>query len=121
MTKGGERAAAIEFITRIERHEQEMSTLREPQAFLAYIESLSAFRNPWIRRGYAMTLLVLGRTAEAAAHIGRLLTQEPIDNLPHFREEMAGIAHVLAEDPASIIPRLHKRASDNGSALGLAS
>ena len=42
VTKGGERAAAIEFITRVERYEQEMSTLREPQAFLAYIESLSA-------------------------------------------------------------------------------
>ena len=120
VTKGGERAAAFEFITRVERYEQEMSTLREPQEFLAYIESLSAFRNPWIRRGYAMTLLVLGRTAEATAHIDRLLKHEPIDNLPHFREDMADIARVLAEDPASIIPRLHKRASDNRSALGLA-
>lgn len=70
-------------------------------------------------RGYAMTLLVLGRTAEAAAHIDRLLKHEPIDNLPHFREEMTDIARVLAEDPASIVPRLHKRASENRSALGL--
>lgn len=121
VTKGGERAAAIEFMTRVERYEQEMSTLREPQEFLAYIESLSSFRNPWVRRGYAMTLLVLGRTAEAAAHIDRLLKHEPIDNLPHFREDMAEIAHMLAEDPASIIPRLHQRAADNRSALGLSS
>jgi hypothetical protein len=119
IVKGHEHAAASEFIARAARYEAEVSSLSEPAAFLTYVDSLGAFRNPWVRRGYALTLIVLGRTLDAAAQLEMLLRDASINNIPDFREDMTTIARELVVNPDSTRASLLKRAVDNRRALGL--
>jgi hypothetical protein len=116
---GNEQVAASDFIKRVASQESDVSRLQDPPEFLSYIESLNSFRNPWVRRAYAMTLIVLGRTAEAAAQVNVLLKNEPIDNLPEFRADMTLVANTLSENPSAMLSMLQKRAAENRRALGL--
>jgi hypothetical protein len=117
--KGNERIAAADFIARVAAYESQVSRLKNPAALLDYIESMNSFRNPWVRRAYAMTLIILGRTRDAVNQIDVLLKNEPIDDLAEFRDEMTRVSQSLSDDPSAALSMLHKRAAENRRALGL--
>lgn len=66
LERGNEVEMAAEFVRRIEPYREEISKLRDLGCFLEYIQSReAALDNPVIRRGYALTLIMAGRSGEA--------------------------------------------------------
>lgn len=116
---GGEQAAATEFVARITPFEKTTSSLSEPLEFARYVESLNSFRNPWVARGYALTLIVVGRTAQAAAMLDGISRSDDMDGIRGFRDDTVSIARALSDGPETILSTLRKRALDNRRSLGL--
>jgi hypothetical protein len=119
IAQGGEEAAASEFVSRVAPHESATSRLSEPAEFLAHVEALNSFRNPWVTRGYALTLIMLGRMSDAAAQLDLLLGGNYGDGIPGFKEEVVGVARALSSDPGALVSVLRERAVENKRALGL--
>jgi hypothetical protein len=117
--RGGEQAAATEFVARIAPFEKTTSSLCEPLEFARYVESLNSFRNLWVARGYALTLIVVGRTAQAAALLEEILRSDGMDGVRGFRDDTVSIARALSDSPETILSTLRKRALESRHALGL--
>ena len=92
--KGSEAATAADFVARLERHEARIRSLQNLDSFLRYVETERSLQNPWIRRGYTMTLIMLGRDTEARVHLDSLMSQSDTARYPGFD---AAIAHISAE------------------------
>jgi hypothetical protein len=93
--KGSEAATAADFVSRLERHEGRIQDLQNLDNFLRYIEAGRSLQNPWIRRGYTMTLIMLGREAEARTHLQVLMSLEATANYPGFDTAIAQISAEL--------------------------
>jgi hypothetical protein len=94
------REAATEFLRRIKPYRGDAADLRYPENLLEYIEQRkAAFRNPWFRRGYALTLIMLGREGEAAVHLKLLLAEGIPPHYPHFEEDVQVLLRALSSGP----------------------
>jgi hypothetical protein len=85
---------AIAFVRCIEPYETATYGWQSTEAFLLRTESLLHLGNPWILRGHAMTLIMLGRRSEAELQMKMLSSKPGIENIPHFQEDLR---HVSAE------------------------
>jgi hypothetical protein len=87
--------AAEEFVRRIEPYESETRTWQEPQTFLRLFEDPHTLANPWVRRCIAWTYILIGKPAEARAHMHVLLNSEEPQDDPHFLQDVRQILDTL--------------------------
>jgi len=80
--------AAVEFVRRIEPYERETLTWHDPDVLLRRYEHSPAMGNPWVRRSIAWTYILVGRLAEARAHLQALLSADGVDRYPHFIDDI---------------------------------
>jgi hypothetical protein len=76
----GQRSAqelADEFLTRIAPHREAVRSLSNLENFKSYLETDSSLKSPFIREGYAMTLVMLGKGDEAMESL-QMLSSDPI-------------------------------------------
>lgn len=86
-----ELALASEFVLRIKPYRAEVSALKKLENFLSYIERMEvrSFDNPWIRRAYATTLIMVDRMDEARVQLDLLERTEIISRYLNFREDIS--------------------------------
>ena len=104
----GPREKVVRFLGVVDELETEVRGLRDPENFLRVAEQPERIKNPWVRRGAALTHIVIGNRDAAASHLLMLIEGGQIDKLANFREEislvygnlMRGIEHarMLLED-----------------------
>lgn len=94
--KGGQTSAAREFVLRMERHEARIRALENLDDFAKYIEATKPLQNPWIRRGYALTLIMLGKAEEAEGQLQILRSQSATARYAGFDAAIAEISADLA-------------------------
>jgi hypothetical protein len=92
----GDHDDAAEFVRRIEPYEAATYAWRDLGGFLSLTESLQHVENPWIRRGRALTLVMLGRGREAELQLKVLAEAHGVGNLPHFREDLEQVSAELS-------------------------
>ena len=66
------KAVAAEFVRRIQPYRSEVASLAQLDRFAEYIETEIGLGNDIVRRGYALTLILLGRADEAASELRTL-------------------------------------------------
>lgn len=92
----GDANTAREFVLRMERHEARIRALENLDDFARYIETTKPLENPWIRRGYAVTLIMLGRAEEAEHQLQILRGQSVTARYAGFDAAIAEISADLA-------------------------
>jgi hypothetical protein len=95
LAKDDERTTARLFVATMERHEARMRALQDLDAFAKYVESVKPLENPWIRRGYAFTLILLNRPAEAEIQLQMLRGLPGTANYPGFDVAIEQVAAQL--------------------------
>lgn len=88
---------AEEFIHRITPYEEETRTWQNPETFLTHFEDARTLESPFVRRSIAWTYVLLGRPAEARAHLNLVLGVEGLESHPYFFEEVRSMLRVLDE------------------------
>ncbi len=95
--RGSEKALAQEFIKRIQPYRSETASLAQLDRFAAYIETeIGLVRNPIIRRGYALTLILLDRVDEAANELTALVSSDTINRGPQSCSDLAPLLNDLS-------------------------
>lgn len=84
------------FIRWIGPVEASTSAWRDIRNFLCFAESRLYLANPWIQRGHAMTLIMLGRGAEAESELQALLKTPGTETIAHFRDDLIEILAALS-------------------------
>jgi hypothetical protein len=92
---GNEREMAAEFLRRIEPYRSDVDKLKDLSNFLRHVRG-AGMKNPWIRRDYATTLIMLGDGGEALTHLKILDGQEATRNYPHFNEDISRVLEDLS-------------------------
>jgi hypothetical protein len=79
---------AQEFVERIAAYDSLLARLSDPAGFADFVASRSILGNPRVRRGYAVTLVMLGRADEAREHLSLLSEMSEIAHYAHFHEDV---------------------------------
>lgn len=87
---------AEEFIRRIAPFEADLAARQDPGEFLGYVQAKPR-TNPWVQRGYVMTLIFLGRRDEALKELKRLREMDGLPGSPEFSETLQRISERLEE------------------------
>jgi hypothetical protein len=74
---------------------------QDPATFASALMSPERLQNPWGRRAFALTQIVLGEADQATEQLQILLTCSEIDHLPNFRRDLSDVLEALS----SGIPR----------------
>jgi hypothetical protein len=119
LTAGEPSAVAAEFVRRIKPYDALLDSLKEPVGFARHISSLKPFLNPWLQRGYAMTLIMLGRDAEAEGELTMLSAVKHITRYPGFQEDVALVLETLKRDANAARKILMNWESHNKRHLGI--
>lgn len=96
-SKGGEASTARQFVATLDRHEARIRALQDPATFAMYLESQKPLENPWIRRAYALTLILLGRVTEAEAQLQILSGRAETARYPGFNAAISRISADLVQ------------------------
>lgn len=84
-----EKLLAQEFVQRISAYDPLLAKLSDPAGFAEFVARRpNIFGNPRVRRGYAMTLVMLGRADEAREHLQLLSRMSEVAQLAHFHEDV---------------------------------
>ena len=73
LERGGDKEIAIEFVNRMARYRDESMALGNLDRFAQFIECEIGLGNPGIRRGFALTLIMLGRSKKARKELEALI------------------------------------------------
>jgi hypothetical protein len=96
LMSGREIELAAEFVKRVALHESEVASLREPSSLAVHIQSNLPLANHWIRRAYALTLIVIGQRSEALEQLKLLLDDPHVARIPLFAATMNHIFRDLS-------------------------
>ena len=94
--RGREKEVAAEFIRRIQPYRSEIASLACLDRFAAYIETEIGLENPIIRRGYAVTLIMLGRANEAMAELAALASLDAVKEDQEFSADITRLQSDLS-------------------------
>jgi hypothetical protein len=98
-TRGSEKAVAAEFVRRILKYRSEQASLARLDRFAEYLETEVGLENPVTRRGYAVTLIMLGRADDA---MNELKTLSSLDWVQRKPESISDISKLLGDLSAGI-------------------
>ena len=104
--KGGEAGTARKFVATMERHEARIRALQDLATFAAYLGSEKPLENPWIRRAYALTLILLDRATEAETELQMLRGRAETARYPGFDAAISRISADLARGVEAAKARL---------------
>lgn len=96
VTRGGEKVAAAEFVGRIRKYRSEQASLARLDRFAEYLETEVGLQNPIIRRGYAVTLIMLGRANDAINELKILSSLDWVQKKPEFIGDMTKLLNDLS-------------------------
>lgn len=86
--RGNEKALSAEFVRRIQPYRSAVESLADPSNFAAYIETEIGLTNYIVRKGYAATLVMLGRRDDALSQLDIL---KNMDSAKRDQKRMADI------------------------------
>jgi len=93
-----ESEVASEFVQRIAPYRKAISKLRDLNNFLSYLESEpNRLENPVLRRGYALTFIMVGKDDEAVEQLKFYIRTE---DRPEFRQSAQGWIDSIREGSA---------------------
>lgn len=111
---------AAEFLKRIAPYEEQTAALQDLAIFRYYVSSSTSMDNPWVQRGYALTLIMLGESEEAAGELRALLRLREADCPRGFREDMVEVSQKLALGLEEARTHLERWEMHTRSTLGIA-
>ena len=97
--RGNEKAIAAEFVRRIQPYRSEVASLAQLDRFAEYIETEIGLGNHIIRRGYALTLILLGRADDATNELKTLSSFYSVDR---YQEVSKDVEKLLSDLSAGI-------------------
>lgn len=95
--RGREKELAAEFIRRIEPYKPEVASLASLEQFAKRLEARPSLKNPWTRRGYAVTLIMLHRRDEAMSELAALSALDYVKQTPDFDADITRLVNDLSE------------------------
>lgn len=111
---------AAEFVRRVEPFREVVRALGTLIGFKHYLEESGALRSPFIRRGYALTLIMLGEVEEATQHLKVLRSVTGIERgHPNFHSENDEVLRCLSNGLESAQTLLLQWEAETRQRLGL--
>ena len=111
---------ATEFIRRIEPRREEVRDLGTLDGFKRYLERSGTLRSPFARRGYALTLIMLGETEKAMHHLEILSGVTGLERGdPNFHSENQDVLRCLSNSLESAQTLLLQWEAETRQRLGL--
>jgi hypothetical protein len=111
-------ALAQRLLEKIEIADAALVVQGDPLQFSNALRSKD-FRNPWVRRAYAFTQIILGNTEEALLHLSQLAAMTTIARYPHFLEDVGLILKLLHQDSGTAITQLRSWETSTREQLGV--